>query len=172
MPVVGYLHPGHTAGGYRGGSWHHQCCRHRPEHQPDLAREGPGTEAAVVHTAEKEGHQDLIVGYTAVGYNHRTDLLVLVLGPVLDLEAGHIVLVQIGLKGVGTHMLLALAGHQTDLAGLVHRTAVAAADQEVGLKEERSYRAVDQEVHRKVVRIGQIGVYLSVTADRSTKKGA
>jgi hypothetical protein len=36
----------------------------------------------------------------------------------------------------------------------------------VGQEEERSYRAVDQEVHRKVVRIGQIGVYLSVTAGR------
>jgi hypothetical protein len=84
---------------------------------------GPGTEEAAVHTAEKEGHQDLIVGYTAFADNHRTDLLVPAVPAVRTVlavlaAAVRIDLDRIGLRGVGilhNHHL----HRQTDLAGHV-----------------------------------------------------
>jgi len=125
---------------------------------------GPGTEGAAVHTAGKEGHQDLFVGYTAFADNHRTDLLVPA-AAVPAVLAVHIDLDRVGLRGVGilhNHQL----HRQTDLAGhiLVLVLVPAAADHtavavgQVGEGQKVGRNRLVQVVHLGVGRIGRIEV--------------
>jgi len=121
----------------------------------------PGTEGVAVHTAEKEGHQDLIVGYTAFADNHRTDLLVHAAGPAV--LAVHIDLDRVGLRGVGilhNHQL----HRQTDLAGHILVLVPAAAGHtavavgQVGERRKVGRNRLVQVVHLGVGRIVRIEV--------------
>ena len=122
----------------------------------------PGTEGVAVHTAEKEGHQDLIVGYTAFADNHRTDLLVPA-AAVRAVLAVHIDLDRVGLRGVGilhNHQL----HRQTDLAGHILVLVPAAAGHtavavgQVGERRKVGRNRLVQVVHLGVGRIVRIEV--------------
>ena len=105
----------------------------------------PGTEGVAVHTAEKEGHQDLIVGYTAFADNHRTDLLVPA-AAVRAVLAVHIDLDRVGLAG---HILVLVP------AAAVH---TAAAVGQVGEDQKVGRNRLVQVVHLGVGRTGRIEV--------------